>query len=426
MITPTQPMQTIALVDANHGRGHHLTYMRFFCKTLLELGYRTIAFYPDPDSVRDWLMPRCPQYFQNLHVFEISEYDHCRAPLIGKIPSNLQPLVVLARWRYTTSIIQRAVDQVGFEPDLVFFNWLDNYFSYFLTNHLVDTIFPYKWSGIYFRPGDLRFKKRALIPHYAIARSPRCQALTLLDEEFAQAIEDKLDFPVIPFPDLADETEPDLELDVIRQIKEKAGSRKIIGLIGSLSKRKGLLTFLKVAQESLDKDWFFVLAGPLVKSTFHQEYDQRLADEYEKVQSILNSPPSNCFFYLKSIPDGAQFNSFINAFDILFAAYENFPYSSNILTKAAVFRKPVIVSEGFCMAKRVQRFQFGVAIPEGNVDECIRAIQLLYDSSVTGTCPLMFDFDGYKQLHSTERLGQIFKSMLDAPEMRKTLTISLS
>jgi glycosyltransferase involved in cell wall biosynthesis len=419
-------MKTVALIDVNHGRGHHLTYMRFFCKTLLELGYQVMAFYPDPDAITNWLQSGCSQHLDNFYIFEISEYDHRKVILIKKIPSNLQPLIVLARWQYTAKIIRKAVKQVGFEPDLVFFNWLDNYFSYFLTHHLIDLIFPYKWSGIYFRPGDLRFKKNALIPHYAIARSSNCQGLTLLDEDFAQTIDGKLEKPIIPFPDLTDEAAPSLELDIVKQIREKAGTRKIIGLIGSLSKRKGLLTFLEVAQKSLNENWFFVLAGPLNQANFHQEYDQRLSDEYQRLQNVLYSPPDNCFFYLQSIPDGPQFNAFIDAFDVLFAAYENFPYSSNILTKAAVFQKPVIVSDGFCMARRVQRFQFGLAIPEGDVAECVKAIRRLCEPSTSDNLRLSLDFEGYRKLHSAERLGEIFASLSGSQEMQTALAISIS
>ena len=417
-------MQTIALVDANHGRGHHLTYMRFFCKTLLELGYRIMAFYPEPEAVTDWLRIHCHQHLEHFHAFEISEYQHRKVPLMGKIPSRFQPIVVLARWHYTARIIQAAVNQIGCEPDLVFFNWLDNYFSYFLTHHPIDVIFPYQWSGIYFRPGDLRFRRNALIPHYAIAKSPRCQALTLLDEDFAAHMSG-LDCPVLPFPDLTDEAEPEPNLGIVHQIRQKAGKRKIIGLAGSLSKRKGLLTFLEVARQSSQEDWFFVLAGPLNQATFHQEYGQRLSEEFQKVQDILESPPDNCFFHLQSIPDGPEFNGLINTFDILFAAYENFPYSSNILTKAAVFQKPVIVSEGFCMANRVQKFQLGVTVPEGNVAQCIQAIDQLCQSDAPHSSPLKFDFDGYRQLHSAEQLGKIFASLLGEPGISTTLDMEV-
>ncbi|HHP7245817.1 MAG TPA: glycosyltransferase family 1 protein, partial [Elainellaceae cyanobacterium] len=94
-------MKTVALIDVNHGRGHHLTYMRFFCKTLLELGYRVMAFYPDPDAITNWLQSGCSQHLNNFYVFEISEYEHRKVPLIKKIPSSLQPVIVLARWQYT-------------------------------------------------------------------------------------------------------------------------------------------------------------------------------------------------------------------------------------------------------------------------------------------------------------------------------------
>lgn len=417
-------MKTIALVDANHGRGHHLTYMRFFCKTLLELGYRVLVFYPDTKAVTNWLDTHCPDHTDNCYAFAIDEYAHRQLPIFGKIPSRLQPLVVLARWQYTKHIIQKAIDQVGHKPDLVFFNWLDNYLSYFIPHYVIDLLFPYKWSGIYFRPGDLRFKKHAPLPHYAIARSSWCQALTLLDEGFSRVIEPKLRVPVIPFPDLTDETPPDSTLDIIRQIKARAGTRKIIGLIGSLSKRKGLFTFLEVAHRLANEDYFFVLAGPLNQATFHQEYDQTLSNEFSQLEEMVKKPPENCFFYFQSIPDGSHFNAFINAFDVLFAAYENFPYSSNILTKAAVFQKPVIVSDGFCMAERVKRFQFGLTIPEGNVAECITAIETLSNPYLLTESNLSFDFEGYKRLHSAQRLGEIFTALLGDHELMPELSLS--
>jgi hypothetical protein len=57
---------------------------------------------------------------------------------------------------------------------------------------------------------------------------------------------------------------------------------------------------------------------------------------------------------LNEFPDEAQFNSLVYICDILFAAYNNFPNSSNILTKAAIFQRPVVVSNNFCMEKRVK------------------------------------------------------------------------
>jgi len=415
-------MQTIALVDIHHGRGHHLTYMRFFCKTLLEEGYRVISFYPAPEEVKSWLQLQCPQYLDQFHSFEINEFAHRKLPVIQKIPSRIQPLSILARWLYTAKIIQNAVQQIDVVPNMVFFNWLDSYLNCYLPHQLIDLIFPYPWSGIYFRPGELRFGKSFPFPHYEIAKSFRCQALTLLNEEIAQELQHKIKNPILTFPDLTDESPPDLNLNLIKTIKEKAGSRKIVGLLGSLSKRKGLLTLLKVAQEVENEDWFFLFSGFLNPATFHQEYNQKLLKDYQQVQTIIKSSPSNCFFYLDFIQNEPEFNAFVNTCDILFAAYENFPYSSNILTKAAVFRKPVIVSKGFCMEKRVQKFGLGLSITEGDVNQCIEALQhlrsVLPNSTSTPTdslrkpLSLQFDFEGYHRLHSQDRLRQVFWEIL--------------
>lgn len=404
-------MQTIALVDVHHGRGHHLTYMRFFCKTLLEEGYRVISFYPAPEEVTSWLQLQCPQYLDQFHSFEINEFAHRKKiPLIKKIPSRIQPPTILARWLYTTRTIQNAVQEIDIIPNLVFLNWLDSYLNCYLPHQLIDRIFPYPWSGIYFRPGELRFGKSFPFPHYEVTKSSRCQGITLLDEVTAQSLQKQLKYRVIPFPDLTDEAPPDLNLEIIHMIREKAGKRKIVGLLGSLSKRKGLLTLLKVAQKLEDEDWFFLFAGPLDPATFHHEYNQRLQEDYQQVQAIIRSAPSNCFFHLQSIPDGSQFNAFVNTCDVLFAAYENFPYSSNILTKAGVFKKPIIVSRGFCMDQRVQQFGLGLSIIEGDVEQCIEALQSLRQDA--SFLPLKFDFAGYHQLHSREKLCQVFQELL--------------
>lgn len=404
-------MQTIVLVDVHHGRGHHLTYMRFFSKTLLEEGYRVISFYPAPEEVKSWLQLHCPQYLAQFYSFEINEFAHRKLPVVKKIPSRIQPLSILARWLYTTKIIQNAVQQIDIVPDIVFFNWLDSYLSCYLSHHLIDRIFPYPWSGIYFRPGELRFGKSFPFPLYEVTKSPRCRGLTLLDEGVAQNLQRQLKYPVLPFPDLTDESPPDPDLAIIRRIREKAENRKIVGLLGSLSKRKGLLTLLEVAQKIEDENWFFLFAGPLNPATFHQEYNQRFLEDYRKVQAIIDASPSNCFFYLQSIPDGSQFNAFVNTCDVLFAAYENFPYSSNILTKGGVFEKPVIVSQGFCMEQRVQRFGLGLSIPEGDAEQCIKALQSLQED--VSPLSLKFDFAGYHQLHSRERLCQVFRELLN-------------
>lgn len=426
-------MKTVALVDTNHGRGHHLTYMRFFSKTLLEMGYRVLAFYPEPDEVGQWIQENCSQQAQDFHIFEMQEYQWKEIPVLGRIPSLFpsltrlpQPILILGRWQKTAAIIQVAAAEVGFAPDLVFLNWLDNYLSYYLTAAMVDLVFPYPWSGLYFRPATYRFGQRFLpilkrpLSHLAVGESARCQAITLLDEYEAQQLKSDLHKPIIAFPDFTDNTPPDMSYPLVQQIADQAGDRMIVGLFGALSKRKGLLTLLQAAQQCNPDEFFFVFAGSLSKAMFHQDYSTRLNDDYETVKNIVESAPSNCLFHLEFIPGEAQFNALINRCDVIFTAYENFPYSSNALAKAATFQKLVIASEGYCMGKRVEQFQLGVTIPEGDVEACLQALHQLKArlNEPKGFTPP--DFQGYCHLHSLQQLADSFEDLLDLLPVPKT------
>ena len=110
--------------------------------------------------------------------------------------------------------------------------------------------------------------------------------------------------------------------------------------------------------------------------------------------------PPNCFFHLERIPGEAQFNSVVRACDVLFAAYWDFPSSSNLLSKAAVFGKPILVSEGHCMARRVAEYGLGVAIPQRDAAACIDALRQLFDG-----VPPRARYGHYRERHSMDRLA---------------------
>lgn len=421
-------MKTVALVDTNHGRGHHLTYMRFFSKTLLEMGYRVMSFYPQPNEIVPWIQHNCSEWVDNFYAFEMQEYQWQELPVLGHLPKLFprwtrwpQPILILGRWHKTAAMIQDAAEQIGYAPDLVFLNWLDNYLSYYLRASMVDWVFPFAWSGLYFRPATYRFGQRYVpglkkpLSHLAVVKSDQCQAITLLDEYEADRLKADLHKSVIAFPDFTDKTPPDLDYPLVETITQKAGNRMIVGLFGALSKRKGLLTLLQAAQQCNPDDFFFVFAGSLSKAMFHQDYSTRLNDDYETVKKIVESSPSNCLFHLEFIPGEAQFNALVNRCDVIFTAYENFPYSSNALAKAATFRKLVIASEGYCMGKRVQAFQLGVTIPEGDVDACLQALHELKARLAQPEQSVQPDFEGYCNLHSLNQLANSFKDLLSQP-----------
>lgn len=400
-------MKTIALIDTNQG-GHHLTYLRLFAKTLLELGYEVMSFCPHPPELSEWIARNCPEQTRQFHAFAAQEPKPRRLPVVGKLP---QPFTVLARWQYAAATIQSASSEIGSSPDLVFFNWMDSYLSHYLTPQIIDRVFPYNWSGLYFQP-RLQFEQKTshnhhgFLNHQAVLNSSCCRAVAVLDKGIARKLQHKVRNTVLTFPDLTDESPPDFSFPVVQQIREKAASRNIVGLIGSLNKRKGLLTLLEAAQKMQQENCFFVFAGQL------SEYGL-LPEELAKIRAIVEQTPPNCFFYLERIPDEPQFNALIAECDILFAAYEDFPYSSNILTKAAIFRKRLIASENFCIGERVKEFNLGLTIPEGDVSKCIEALHELTNNSSSSNSPLAPNFEGYERLNSLERLRIMFSELTE-------------
>jgi glycosyltransferase involved in cell wall biosynthesis len=413
-------MRTIVLIDTNYGRGHHLMYMRWISKILLTGNARVISFFPVSAEVSTWIQEHCPEKAEHFYAFDLPNLERWNLPLIGRRNSRhffgveyLQKiLLILGRWKQAADAVNTACQKLGCSPDLVFFNWIDNYFSYYLSHRWIDLIFPYAWSGLYFRPGDLRFQKQVKRQHYAIAQSSRCLGLTLLNEDTIAAVKQTLAAPVVLFPDFTDESAPNPHYALVQKIREQAGDRKIIGLLGSLSKRKGIMTLLEVARRSQSEDYFFVFVGTFKSHTFAQDYNESFPEEFQTVKDCVAYPPDNCFFYTDFIASEADFNALVKTCDVLFAAYENFKYSSNILAKAAVFEKPVIVSEGYCMAERVKTHRLGVVVPEADVRACQEALKNLFAASVPED-QQRFDFASYRRLHSTERLAEIFQALLE-------------
>jgi glycosyltransferase involved in cell wall biosynthesis len=400
-------MKTIALIDTLWG-GHHQTYLKLFSRTLLELGHKVMVFCPHPEEISEWVAFNRPSLAARLHTFVLREPDPSQFP----IPRLRLTFNALARWRSAAAAIQDASRQLGTSPDLVFFAYIDLQLWPYLAHRAIEKIFPYNWSGLYFQPSHLRVRlqllpiRRGIFNPDGVLKSSRSRSIAVLDEGIAKKLQTRIDDkPVIIFPDIADESPPDPDYNIAQQIIEKAGGRKIVGLLGSIGKRKGILTLLDMAQKSAKENWLFVFAGQLDESAF-------LPEDIEKIRSIIKQKYHNCFFYFDYIPDGPKFNALVNVCDVLFTAYNNFPHSSNILTKAAIFKKAVIVSQGYCMEERVDKFGLGLSIKEGDVQGGIEALQRLCNHSLTEATKIKPNFEDYCHQHSQQQLHLAFESIL--------------
>jgi len=394
---------TIVLVEF-YSDGHFPTYLKAFAKVLLQMGHNLIVLCPEAVGLNEWINRNCPAYSGKIKIYPISKPRLSDFGTV-KIRSIINSV---RRWEITAEMIRDLIKDTGRQPDLIFFDYVDDFLNILVPCSFIDRIFPYPWSGLYFHPSHLRIKsgysliQKGLLERDHLLSSKYCRSIAVLDEGIIAHLRNKPGVRKVSlFPDISDNTMPDENYGPAAEIRLKANGRKIVGMLGSLQKRKGILTLLELSQRYKDANLFYIFCGNLDETGF-------TPGELRHINNLIGAPPDNCFFHNSYIPDGAMFNAVVVLCDVLFAVYENFYHSSNILTKAANFRKWVVVGKGYCMAERVKKFRLGLSVDAGDVAACFEALRDLSG----GASGLQPDYTGYMELHSESRLREAFAAVV--------------
>jgi len=223
-----------------------------------------------------------------------------------------------------------------------------------------------------------------------------CKGIDLLDEGIVNQVAQTIGKPVMALPDLVDARRAGRAEDRVlsENLKRFADGRPIVGLFGHLKKSKGILSFLEAARMPGASGICFALAGELVWPSGEGERN--------RIERALAECP-NVWNHLARVPGERPLNELMAACDVLCAAYLDFPHSSAIQSKAAVFEKPLIVSEGYLMAERTRRFRMGEIVPQDDAVALLEAIlRITKDSAawVAENCPHWAE---YTREHSFER-----------------------
>lgn len=388
--------KTIALFDSNH-HGHHPTYQRLITKLLLENGYAVWLVCSGAEEVIQWLKANCtPDVLKHLTYSPVSAVP--LGNILGKRFWGMR------NWKNAARCIQRLEITKGVKPDLVFFLKVDDFVKGLLTGKWVDRVFPYYWSGIYIHlrcPKRYKFaffRKRFYQPFAAFASS-RCRRIAILQEDAVDLFRSNTSKPVDIFPDVTDESPPTAH-PLTEAILQKARGRKVIGLIGGQDRRKGSFLLFEIARRCRHKnDWFFLFCGKMNYAKSDQEI--------ESLKEIIGDQGAweNCFFHFEHMPEESHFNAVVDICDIIFAVYRDFPFSSNIMTKAALFGKPMVVSAGKLMAHRLNKFGLGTSCEPGNINACIDAIEKAIDSP-----PPLKNYRNYFDRHSKDLFQSEFQT----------------
>lgn len=210
---------------------------------------------------------------------------------------------------------------------------------------------------------------------------------------------------VVIFPDLTNEQVPapgEDESGLANKIKSFARGRPIVCLVGDLRPSKGFEDLTWAAQNESMQDVVFFLGGGL---------SPELADSRYQKMKLDWANMENVFTHFCALTD-TQINAVMSISDLTYAAYRDFPNSSNMLTKVASLKKPIIVSDGYLMAERVREYALGEVVAEGDHDEITRTIEGMLADGYAADLQSRARWDEYHALHSVDRLPDCFEKLL--------------
>ncbi len=388
----TRSRSYVVLVDFVMS-GHHQAWLLQFARSFLNAGCGVHCLCPEPD----WMVREIARVAPGA-PFTAGFVGRPRLPRIP-FPRLRNAAEALLRWRATARAIKS-------KPGLVFFAMFDGLFEFGVTPRLVDWLFPHPWAALYFHPGYERTKGNPRRPRSdSCLRARNCRAVAVLDHGAAEGLRRYLvSKPVIPFPDFIIPSEKSPSAPWIEEIRARAGDRSVVVSAGALTQRKGIATLLRLARRPDVTEFFFVFAGRFGRDTFTPE-EQALWEE------ALARPPENCLLRFGKIETDSAFDQLIAASDIVYAAYHDFRHSSNLIGKAARFRRPIVVSRGYCMEEWVRRFSLGAVVEERNEEESLAALRALRREPDAPR-----DFEGYMREHSLERFEEQLGALLAAAE----------
>ncbi len=384
--------------------GHHPLYCENFVRCLLGLGCTVYALCPAPEDLRGRLGDLSEDERSCLHV----ERLHGWAPAPKALGEEWGPIVAGARTfrqiRKRLRLMERAH---GGPVSLVFFCCI--YDWHFRNFPRFGWLLPWKWSGLYLQSFGFRKTTSPIYEHARNSARPgdfleasNCSSIGTLDEGVAGKVEDMVGKgKCVLFPDFTDASLSDFDHSLGSKIQRFAGGRPIVMLCGALYAQRGVNLFLKVAQEN--PQWCFALVGKLSGSL-------EGAHAAPFVQFAENLPFA--YFHPLPVSDERNYNSAIRCATVVWNIHIDWPGSSNTLTKAAAFGKPVVVGRGHLLEERVREFRLGEVCDENDpasISRGLHAILASPEAWLSGNKPL---WDEFGSLHSKKRLSDAMERVV--------------
>lgn len=379
--------------------GHHPVYLANFAQKFQELGCKVTIFTSDSNNCLDSLVNALPQLrISELKFVETSATTVNKSRRLG------------CRAYFNLIKLQKEIESTerifGQEFSFIFFAYLDDIAHIDLKlPYLIKTPFTRKFSGLLMAPRERVLRKISFPLNFLLTStlehlSDHYSEIGLLVEDVQHQVEKRLNTRTTVYPDFCSNAPAQkTESPVIEKVQSRIRNRITTSLLGSILPHKCVDLFIDCVNAANPDKHFFVIAGKFKKSAFAPE-------QWHKIQGIMDKPPENLLIFNEWLESEAIFDTLVQMSDYLFAYYRNFQKSSNVLSKGAFYKKPVIVSNKFLMGDRVQKYKLGYALSEK------ATVELFANNSWSS-----FQFDQrlreqYVELHSVKRLMDIFSNLL--------------
>lgn len=378
--------------------GHHPTFYAELALGLENAGFDVLALCPNPDVARKLVEAGRAEEFAgkgSIYFLEIEKpvgkLHWIRPRRIGAIYSTV------LKFRNIERQIQREGQLLGYKTQAIFYSSI--YKDDFEWICYASPFLRMSWTGIYLQASFFRMPQAfSWLKHptsASIFSIPSCKSFGIFDESLVKIVAREIRKPVIQIPDPArarerSDTAPGALGLALRKF---AAGRPIVGLLGHLRASKGVMTFIAAAEQCNPDLICFALVG-----------EPSWSENSEEARCIRNTALNrqNFWVHLERIPTEHEFDGLVDCCDVLAATYIDFPHSSNLLAKAAVFEKPVIVSEGHLMADRVRNFRTGEIVEQSNVFAFLKAVFRITKSRMEWEDKNAPKWELYRNEHSFE------------------------
>lgn len=332
---------TIFLVEPSDS-GHQPHYVRVCSQALLELGVKVVSVVPS-QSAEYAALPISPNH-------SIVRYPRFRT-FSGRGGG------LLTRWSRKLSEIRacKAISCTNRRAEQLIYNPTMSEYDY-RNCKVVYEVCRQDWAGLYINASELRrgypeSYQRAVVSK--LFNSSRCKHLFSNDVGVLDQLDTLVSARVGYFPEVVSLIDNRSLADVpetLRTMFSPDSGKTIITHAGLLTKRKGVMNFIKAIESIKCSNVVFNIVGPVSLAEF-------TVDERKYIENVWASD-RRVRLYRQNVSSDV-FQWIIERSDLVFAVYEDWTQGSSVLTHASHARVPTIVSGGSCMGDLCKKYNLG-------------------------------------------------------------------